>query len=346
MERKALVIGGGIAGIKAAQKIAAGGVPVVLVEKEAQLGGHMRDLSMTFPRLQDAGLMLRQELDAVEADPRVSILTGFQLKELNGQAGNFEAVLEGPNGSHRETVSAVVVATGFRYFEPSAYTEYGYARVKSVLTSLELEKILQKGQLSQYLGDAAARPVVALVHCVGSRDRAKGYRYCSKICCSYCAKEAILIKQQIPKAQVFVFYIDIRALGKGYEELVRSAIEEYGVRYIRGRVAKVVPNGDKLTVRAEDSLIGNPVELEADLVVLASAMEPGPDSRQLAQKLDLAVDEYGFFQEADYNTEPVRSSRPGIYLAGSCLAPMEISQAVAQAGSAAAEVLGYLAGQK
>lgn len=345
MERKALIIGGGIAGIKAAQKIAAGGVPVVLVEKESQLGGHMRDISMTFPRLQDAQAMLKQELESVQADPQVAILTGFKLKQLSGQAGNFEAVLEGPDGTRKETVGAVVVATGFKYFEPTAYTEYGYGRLKSVITSLELERLLQTGQLPQYLG-AGSRPVVALVHCVGSRDRAKGYRYCSKICCSYCAKEAILIKQQIPEAQVFVFYIDIRALGKGYEELVRSAIEEYGVRYIRGRVAKVVPNRGKLTVRAEDSLIGNPVELEADLVVLASAMEPGSDSRQLAEMLDLACDEYGFFQEADYNTQPVRSSRPGIYLAGSCLAPMEISQAVAQAGSAAAEVLGYLAGQK
>lgn len=180
---------------------------------------------------------------------------------------------------------------------------------------------------------------VVFVHCVGSRDKAKGYRYCSKICCSYSAKHAIMMKKANPESRNYVFYIDIRALGKGYEEFIRSAMEEYNVRYIRGRVAKVLPEGDKLLVRAEDSLMGNPVEVEADLVVLASAMEPPVGSRELAQTLGIETDEYGFFQELEANVSPCHSTKPGVFLAGSCTQPMEIASAVAMGGLAATEAL-------
>jgi heterodisulfide reductase subunit A len=236
-----------------------------------------------------------------------------------------------------EEVGAIIVATGFNYMEPNDYSEYGYERLDNVVTSQEFERMIMDGEIEKYENSN-----VAFVHCVGSRDRVKGHRYCSKICCTYSAKHAILLKKEVPSANAFAFYIDIRALGKGYEEFIRDAIENYGVRYIRGRVSRVINKENKLLVKAENSLIGNPVELETDLVVLASAMEPQKDSTELGDVLGIKVDGYGFYKEAQSNMEPVKSSKEGVLLAGSCTAPSEISESVATAKAAASESLEFL----
>lgn len=333
MSKKTLVIGGGIAGITAAQKIAQNGGAVILIEKEGELGGNFAKLTYTFPVLGDAKALVAQEVQKAQATSDIEILPNTMLTACQGSVGDFQVELNTPSGTRKEGVGAIVVAAGFHYMEPTAYTEYCYGRSPKVVTSLEFEKMAAENRLPQ--GNAR----VVFVHCVGSRDKAKGYRYCSKICCSYSAKHAIMLKKANPEAKAYVFYIDIRALGKGYEEFIRSAMEEYNVRYIRGRVAKVLENEGKLLVRAEDSLIGNPVEVEADLVVLASAMEPPQGSREMANILGIATDEYGFFQEAEANVRPCHSSKPGIFLAGSCTQPMEIANAVAMGGLAASEVL-------
>ncbi len=336
MSKKTLVIGGGIAGITAAQKIAQNGGDVLLIEKEAQLGGNFAKLMYTFPVLGDAKTLVSKEIDAVKSLDNVEILTAAIVESCQGQAGDFQVRFKTANGSRTENVAAIVVAAGFHYMEPYVYTEYSYGRSPKVVTSLEFEKMAAENRLPQ------GKARVVFVHCVGSRDKAKGYRYCSKICCSYSAKHAIMMKKANPQSLNYVFYIDIRALGKGYEEFIRSAMEEYNVRYIRGRVAKVIESGGKLIVRAEDSLIGNPVEVEADLVVLAAAMEPPEGSRELAAELGIATDEYGFFQEAEANVRPCHSSKPGIFLAGSCTQPMEIASSVAMGGLAASEVLALI----
>jgi len=336
MSKKVLVIGGGIAGITAAQKIAQNGGSAILIEKEAELGGNFAKLTYTFPVLGDAKALVGAEIKAVRDNSAIEVLTQTTLHSCQGSAGNFDVELRTPAGSRQENVGAIIVAVGFHYMEPVAYTEYSYGRSPKVVTSLEFEKMAAENRLPQ------GKVRVVFVHCVGSRDKAKGYRYCSKICCSYSAKHAIMMKKANPEARAYVFYIDIRALGKGYEEFIRSAMEEYNVRYIRGRVAKVIESGGKLLVRAEDSLIGNPVEVEADLVVLASAMEPPEGARELAAALGLATDEYGFFQEAEANVRPSHSSKAGIFLAGSCTQPMEIANAVAMGGLAASEALPLL----
>lgn len=333
MSKKTLVIGGGIAGIIAAEKVAQNGEQVVLVEKEDQLGGNFSKLTFTFPVLGDAKGLIGKEIDTIQSLPEIEILIGTTVAKCEGNAGHFTVELNTPSGKRLETFASIIVATGFHYMEPNAYTEYSYGRTPKVVTSLEFEKMAAEGRLPQ------GKARVVFVHCVGSRDKAKGYRYCSKICCSYSAKHAIMMKKANPESRNYVFYIDIRALGKGYEEFIRSAMEEYNVRYIRGRVAKVLLEGEKLLVRAEDSLIGNPIEVEADLVVLASAMEPPVGSRELAKTLGIDTDEYGFFQEVEANIRPGHSSKSGIFLAGSCTQPMEISNAVAMGGLAACEAL-------
>ena len=333
MSKKTLVIGGGIAGITAAQKIAQNGGEVILIEKEGELGGNFAKLAYTFPVLADAKTILTREIQTTKASSGIEILAQTELTSVSGSAGDFAVSLKSPAGTRNEQVGAIIVAAGFHYMEPAAYTEYCYGRSPKVVTSLEFEKMAAEDRLPK--GNAR----VVFVHCVGSRDKAKGYRYCSKICCSYSAKHAIMLKKANPEAKAYVFYIDIRALGKGYEEFIRDAMEQYNVRYIRGRVAKVIESSGKLLVRAEDSLIGNPVEVEADLVVLASAMEPPLGSRDLAGILGIATDEYGFFQEAEANVRPCHSSKPGVFLAGSCTQPMEIASAVAMGGLAASEAL-------
>jgi heterodisulfide reductase subunit A len=331
--KKTLVIGGGIAGITAAKKIAQNGAEVILIEKEKELGGNFAKLTYTFPVLGDAKALLNREIDVAQSLTGIETLKETTLQKVSGSAGNFTVELSTPAGKRTENVASIIVAPGFHYMEPTAYTEYYYGHSPKVVTSLEFEKMAAEGRLPK------GKVRVVFVHCVGSRDKAKGYRYCSKICCSYSAKHAIMMKKANPESRNYVFYIDIRALGKGYEEFIRSAMEEYNVRYIRGRVAKVLPEGDKLLVRAEDSLMGNPVEVEADLVVLASAMEPPVGSRELAQTLGIETDEYGFFQELEANVSPCHSTKPGVFLAGSCTQPMEIASAVAMGGLAATEAL-------
>ncbi len=334
--KKALVIGGGIAGITAAQKIAQNGGTVLLLEKGDILGGNFAKLTYTFPVLGDAKALISKEVQALNSLTGVEVLTGTTLLTCKGNLGDFTVEIQTPSGKRTENVATIIVATGFHYMEPTAYTEYSYGRSPKVVTSLEFEKMAAENRLPK------GKVRVVFVHCVGSRDKAKGYRFCSKICCSYSAKHAIMMKKANPEAMNYVFYIDIRALGKGYEEFIRSAMEEYNVRYIRGRVAKVIESAGKMLVRAEDSLIGNPVEVEADLVVLASAMEPPEGSRDMASILGIATDEYGFFQDTEANVRPCNSSKPGIFLAGSCTQPMEIASSVTMGGLAASEVLPLL----
>ncbi|SDC20723.1 MULTISPECIES: CoB--CoM heterodisulfide reductase iron-sulfur subunit A family protein [unclassified Candidatus Frackibacter] len=337
MSKKALVIGGGIAGINAAVELANNDKLVILVEKNGELGGNVNDMAATFPELDEAQPLLDEQKSKVEDNENIDIKFNSEVISVSGKAGDFKVEINEDGNTVAEEVGAIIVATGFNYMEPNDYSEYGYSRLDNVVTSQEYERMVMNGDIKKY-----SNSNVVFVHCVGSRDRVKGYRYCSKICCTYSAKHALLLKQEVPSANAFVFYIDIRALGKGYEEFIRDAIEDYGVRYIRGRVSKVINKEDTLLVKAENSLIGNPVELNADLVVLASAMEPQKDSKELAEILGIETDDYGFYKEAQSNMEPVKSSKEGIFLAGSCTAPLEIRESVAMGKAAASESLSFL----
>jgi heterodisulfide reductase subunit A len=163
--------------------------------------------------------------------------------------------------------------------------------------------------------------------------------YCSRLCCMYTAKHAMLYKHRVHHGQAYIFYIDIRSAGKNYEEFVQRAMEEDDVLYIRGKVSKVFPQDGKVMVWGVDTLTGNPVEVAADMVVLATAMVPDPGARQLADILSVPLDENGFFQDAEANLRPMETSRAGIFLAGTAQAPKDIPDTVAQASGAAAKVL-------
>ncbi len=425
--KTALVLGGGIAGIQAALDIANAGHPVILVEREASIGGHMAQLSETFPTLDCSQCILTPRMVEVAQHPNIRLYTYSELESLEGFIGNFKAVIRKKARGIDETtctgcgaciqkcptkkipsefnarlghrtaiyvpfpqavpnkpvidrahctyyrtgkcklcervcptkalrydqedllvevaVGAVVVATGYEVKGTDFFPEYGYGRYPDVITGLQFERLASAS--GPTLG-AIRRPsdgkepeTVVFIACAGSRDPAKGLHYCSKICCMYTAKHAMLYKHKVHHGRAFVFYMDIRAGGKMYEEFVRRAIEEDHVSYIRGRVSRIYEKNGKLIVKGVDTLLNSrPVEIEADLVVLATAMVPQPDAEALAQKMKISYDGDRFFNEAHPKLRPVEMNTAGIFVAGACQAPKDIPETVAQASGAASKVIG------
>lgn len=333
-EKTALVIGGGIAGLEAAITIAGAGHQVILVEKSPQLGGTTRELYSSFPRWENPAELLQGKIDEAQKTG-VQVKTGFEVISSQKQATGYQVVLEGPGQKREELVAdAVVVATGFELFDVSAYGEYGYGSYPGVVNTLEFEARLREWARGE--GKEAPPQTVAFIKCVGSRDRSKGYPYCSKICCMITAKQAGLVKELWPDSKCYVFYMDYRAAGKGYEEFVRSVIEEKHVRYTRGRPAKILPEDGRLLIRTEDTLMGVPVEIRADMVVLAAAMQPGPGTREMSRLFDLNTDQYGFLEPLSGQAARVGER---VFAAGGCIFPVENQGALQQGAAAGAGVV-------
>jgi len=434
MNYRALVIGSGISGMQAALDIANSGYEVILVEKEPSIGGHMAQLSETFPTLDCSQCILTPRTVEVGQHPNIRLLTLSEVvacdytRSVEGEVGCFRVrivrhpryVVEGkctacgdctkvcpvvvPNEFDRglaarraiyiphpqavpalyrldtatclglfplacgkcaeacqphaidydmgpetieEEVGAIVVATGYELYQnedvAGEYAGYAYMVHPDVMDGLEFERLLSA---SGPTGGQVIRPSdrrvpkeVVFIQCAGSRNPEHGLPYCSKICCMYTAKHAILFKHRVPDGQVYVFYMDIRAGGKGYEEFVTRAMEEDDTVYIRGRVSKVFPRDGKIMVWGVDTLTGNKVEIAADLVVVASAMVPAEGSRRMAEMLGISVDEFGFYTSTNAEMSPVEAGVPGVFLAGAGLGPQDIPETVAQASGAAAKVL-------
>ncbi|MDI6709117.1 MAG: CoB--CoM heterodisulfide reductase iron-sulfur subunit A family protein [Thermoanaerobacterales bacterium] len=245
-----------------------------------------------------------------------------------------------------EEVGSIVVATGYDLFRwQEAYGEYGYGKYPDVITGLQFERLVNAagptGGKILRPSDGKEPKTVVFVKCVGSRDAAKGKEYCSRICCMYTAKHAHQVLEKVPGAQVYIFYMDVRTAGKGYEEFYQRTQAE-GATYVRGRVSKIYRMGDKLVVRGADTLLGRPVEVEADMVVLATAVVPAAGYREVSHLTGAASDKDGFFQEAHPKLRPVETHTGGVFLAGACQGPKDIPDTVAQAGGAAAKVIGLL----
>jgi heterodisulfide reductase subunit A len=233
-------------------------------------------------------------------------------------------------------VGAVIVATGFDPFDSTRKPEFGYGRYPNVISGLEFERLASaSGPTAGKIQLNGHTPKnIVFVHCVGSRDKLAGAEYCSRICCMYTAKQAHLAHDKIEGANITVFYMDVRAFGKGFEEFY-DRVRAEGIVYRRGNPAEIYKRGDKLIVRAEDTLLGRTVEVPADLVVLATGVQPRADSDQVADMLGLESSDDGFFAEAHPELRPVGTHRRGIFLAGACQAPKDIPDTVAQAKAAA-----------
>lgn len=431
--KKALVIGGGIAGIQAALDIANCGHQVILVEKEPSIGGHMSQLSETFPTLDCSQCILTPRMVEVAQHPNIKLYTYAKLEHLDGFIGNFKATIRlkaksvdekictgcglcttkcpqkripsefnaglglrtaiyvpfpqavpnkpvidkkhcnyykrgkckicektCPTGAIcfdkedefvTEDIGAVVVATGFNVLGTEFFPEYGYGRYKDVITGLQFERLASaSGPTSGEIrrpSDGTMPKKIVFIACAGSRDPAKGIHYCSKICCMYTAKHAMLYQHKVHGGESYVFYMDIRAAGKNYEEFVRRAIEDDGVNYVRGRVARIYEKDGKLIVKGVDTLMGaQPVEIEADMVVLATAGVSNEGAEELAQRLHVSYDPYKFFAEAHPKLKPVETNTAGIYVAGACQAPRDIPETVSMASGAAAKVAALFSSDK
>jgi heterodisulfide reductase subunit A len=329
-----LVIGGGIAGLQAALDIANAGFEAILVENSSVLGGHANQLHLTFPTNEPVQALIQPLIDEVCSHPQVTVMTSASVAEVGGYVGNFRVRIDQGEQTQELKVGAIVVATGYETFDPRRTPEFGYGNYPQVITTLEFERLSADGFSFQ---NPTPQHVV-FIQCVGSRDQVLGNPYCSRICCMVTAKQAQLVRTQLPQAQVSVFYMDVRAYGKNFEEYYDHTREE-GVIYRRGNPSEIVRRGERVVVHAEDTLLGEPVEVEADLVVLAVGMAPRADTEAVAGLLKLARSGDGFYMEAHPKLRPVETAMAGVFLAGACQGPKDITETVAQARAAAAAAM-------
>ena len=432
--KRALVIGGGIAGIQTALDIAEAGFDVDIVEKTPTIGGKMAQIDKTFPTLDCASCIVTPKMVDCSQNEKIHIYSYSEVEDVKGFVGNFTVKIKkkaryvdenkctgcgdcttkcpmknvpnefnlgldnrraiyipfaqavpkvatiDPNYCNmlkngkcgvcakvcsvgaidykqqdqfiEEKYGAIVVATGYNPIKLDKFEEFGYALSKDVVTSLELERLMNAAGPT---GGTLLRPsdgthphTIVFVQCVGSRDTSGcGKPYCSKICCMYTAKHAMLIREKYPDTEVYVFYIDVRTPGKNFDEFYRRAVEQYGVHYIKGMVGKVAPRADgKIMVQASDLLANEQLHIEADMVVLAAAIEPDKSARPLATMLTASMDTNDFFTEAHPKLRPVESPTAGIFLSGVCQGPKDIPETVSQASAAAAKVIGLLVKDK
>ncbi|MGD9029590.1 MAG: CoB--CoM heterodisulfide reductase iron-sulfur subunit A family protein [Anaerolineae bacterium] len=359
--RRALVVGGGIAGLSAALDIADAGYPVVLVERTDRLGGRMAQHSHLYLNLRGSEDLLNERIGPVTHHPLIEVLTNAEVVGFEGYVGNFTVEVESgsvggaslPPGVKttpgrsimRAEVGAVVLATGFELYAKGNLSEYGGDRYHDVVDSLQFEQMLKEGKI-RCPSDGRIPQEVVWVQCAGSRAPDRYRPYCSKICCMYVAKQAVAYRRAIPEGQAYVFYIDIRSQGRGYDEYVQQAMEESGVVYLRGKVSKVVPRNGRLDVWGADTLSAKSLRVGADLVVLAMATVPSGGSDDLARLLRVGIDENGFLSEAHPKLRPVESLTAGVYVAGAAQFPKDIPETVAQASGAAAKVMKLFAQEK
>jgi len=421
--KRAMVIGGGIAGISASIDLGNAGHEVVLVEKLPSIGGRMLQLSETFPTLDCAQCTLTPKTVETGQHPRIKLLTYSEVDEVTGQAGDFtvkirrkagyvdwekctgcglcqqkcpsknlsefergmgmgkaiytlspQAVPNKPviNPSTcryfrekkcrvcekvcpvgaidyeqkdrfvEERVGAIVTAVGFDLLPKERFGEYGYGEVPDVIDGLAFERLNSAsgpttGEIRRP-SDGKIPKEVVFIQCTGSRDPERYMPYCSRVCCMYTAKHARLYKHKVHDGQAYIFYMDIRSTGKGYEEFIQQGMEEERTVYLRGRVSRLFRDGEKIIVWGVDTLTGRKVEIAADMVVLATAMISHQETKELAGKMGIVTDDYGFLTEVQRKLRPVETNVEGIYIAGCAQGPKDIADAVAHANAAASKV--------
>ena len=341
LTKKAMVIGGGIAGISAALDIADAGYPVILVEKSDHLGGKMANLSGTYLNFTGAPDLLHRRIDRVLNHPKLEVKVKAEVEQVDGYVGNFKATVRTDGQTQAFDVGAVVAATGYQSYPQSRLPEYGGGTIPDVIDGLTFEAMLAPGAKVQRPSDGKTPREVVFVQCAGSRDPEHGVPYCSKVCCMYTAKQAHLLRDKIPEANITVLYMDVRAFGKGFEEFYER-VQKEEIIYRRANPSEVFRKNGKLVVRGEDTLLGEPFELEADLVVLASGLVPRKEDNFLRELLKLEKASDQFYAEAP-GLDPIVTGVEGIFLAGCCQGPKDIPDTVAQASGAASMACAFVA---
>ena len=341
-----LVIGGGVCGLTAALELADGGNRVHLVERASTLGGNVARVDLTAPYLDSARDLMTALVTRVEEHKRVDVLTRSQVSSLEGFVGNFVATVEtiwGDSASVSQfKVGNVIVATGYKEFDASRVTHYGYGKLPNVITSFEFEKMLRAGRVQTKEGKLPQ--YVAIIHCVGSRSK-EFHTYCSRVCCMTALKYAQEVKSAVPSCYVSDVYIDMHAFGKGHEDFYRRGSEAKTLFLMYGKndhpvIRKAGPGDDcEMLIEVNEKLSGEVIEIPADLVILMVGMEAREDSEAVARLVNISRDKDGWFIESHPKLDPVATTTDGIYIAGACAAPKDIPDSVAQARAAAGRIL-------
>ena len=417
--KRVLIVGGGIAGIQAALDLGDAGFKVYLVEKDPSIGGHMTQLSRTFPTEDCAACILSPKMADVPANPNIELLTYSEVKNIDGYLGNYEVKIEKkptfvdsakctccdecvdvcpskvPNEYEEGlttrkaiylpnpiavphsyvidvenclgqvplactkcfdvcepgainydqypeeiniTVDTIIIATGFDIFDATEKAVYGFGKYENVITALDMERMIVYASEGIPLRKTGNR--IAFIQCVGSRDEQVGNENCSRICCMYATKLSQLLKRSDPNRDIYVFYTDLRAYGKGFEEYYKRAQGD-GVKFIRGRVAEVIEDSKtkKLTLKVEDTLTRNIIEAEFDLVVLSVGLRPNGGTDKIANMLRVSKSPDGFLQEAHPKFRPVDTLIEGVFLAGTVQGPKDIPDTVAQSSAASSRAI-------
>lgn len=329
------IIGGGIAGLETSIQLEKLGYNVALFEKDQTLGGHAAKWDRLFPNRRHANEVIDSLTKSIGENVQLNLAS--PVSGINRENGSF--VIE-TNGKSQKA-DAIVLATGFELFPANRKEEYGYGIFENVITSAELESMFSSnGKPLKTNGKAPEK--VAIIHCVGSRDEKVNRPYCSKVCCVTAVKQAIEIKEALPNTEVYCFYMDLRMFGPGYEELYKEA-QVKGVIFIRGRLSETSElEGNRLLIKSEDTLSSKPLKMSVDMVVLMVGMSPLASTENLLKNLNLKANHDGFVQVKDYHLMPTHTEADGVFVAGACTGPNNITDSVNAARSAAVEVHKYL----
>jgi heterodisulfide reductase subunit A len=340
-DKAILVIGGGPAGLQASKDIAEFGIKVVLVEKNNELGGApIRWKYHTLaPDFVPTEKVLGPLINYAKNSNLITVYTNSIVESYERKDDNFNVrILNLKNKSiHYEKVNAVIVATGFEHFNAALDPRYGYGVNPNVIGINELEIMISNGKILRHDGKIPKR--IGFILCVGSRDKATN-QWCCTVCCGVSIKQAIEIKKLIPDSQIYIIYMDIRTIGL-WEKLYWESMEEHHINYIRGRVGEIYWTGEKLLVKGEDTLVRGPFEALFDMIVLAVGMEPGEGTKQVAKVFGLNLNQYGFLSPKIPNIH-YDSGKDGIFLAGACVAPMSVEEAISEGSAAALQAIKYV----
>ena len=334
-----LVVGGGPAGLAAAHALAGVGEAVTLVDKADRLGG--APILSGYAKLIPSGVWARDAIGGmvrrVEEQPRVTIEKHTTVARFEGEPGRFTAHLS--SGKSVEC-KAAILCTGFTHFDSVNKPEWGFGTYADVVTTTQVEQMISSGRGVRCPSDGRKPERVAILLCVGSRDRQIGREWCSKVCCTVSANLAMEIREELPGCHVYIYYMDIRTFGLNEDLYYWKSQEAFKVKYIKARIAEVTSDGSRLVIKGEDTLVKRPITIPFDMVVHAIGMDPNVDNRSIAAVFGIELQKHGYIARADAYSSIAGTGRPGVFVAGAATGPETIDDSIAQGQAAAIAALG------
>jgi heterodisulfide reductase subunit A2 len=330
------IIGGGVAGLESAARLSRAGFAVTIIEKSDRLGGRLNQWHALFPSRQPADRLLESLKAGIKG---VNVLCNAEVIKVEKNDDGFAVHI---NQGRMITAHSLLLTTGFDIFDAARKEEYGFGIYDNVITSVELEKLFKKGNpITTSHGTVPRR--IGFIHCVGSRDEKSGNLHCSKVCCVTAVKQAIEVKEMIPGAEVYLFYMDLRMFGRHFEELYKEAQQKYGIQFIRARLSEAFENPDgSLQIRIEDTLLAKPLKMTVDLLVLMVGIQPHKKSDDMVKMLGLSKDADGFLLQEDQYILPFSTGVAGLYAAGGITGPKTIEETLIEARAVASEISTFL----